>query len=190
MHDNILIVIGSFAVFLIVLILASPTQWRVRNSGTILNIVWLLAGNLTFLINAMVWRDSIADLAPVWCDICKHPLGNSNNALTFSSCENPGGIAHRDLRGKSVYQSTPRQHRRLQNRQNQPSEKDRHWHRSGLWAWSSCYRNGPFLRRTTQPLQHIRGVRLRILRISICRDNMLPFRGPASAQHDISRVRR
>lgn len=77
MHDNILIVIASFAVFLIMLILASPTQWRVRNTGTILNIGWLLAGNLTFLVNAVIWRDNVVNSAPVWCDICKHVVPQS-----------------------------------------------------------------------------------------------------------------
>lgn len=83
MHDNIIVVLTSFAVLLIVLILASPAQWRVRNTGTLLNIGWLLAGNLVFLINAIIWRDNVANSVPVWCDICK-PLAISPRQRTDS----------------------------------------------------------------------------------------------------------
>jgi pheromone a factor receptor len=69
MHDNILPVLTAFA--LVLLLLAGYTQWGARNLGTLLNIGWLLAGNLIFLVNAVVWRDTYDDIAPVWCDICE-----------------------------------------------------------------------------------------------------------------------
>lgn len=69
MHDNVLPILTSFALTL--LLLAGYTQWGSRNIGTLLNVGWLIAGNLIFLVNALVWRDTYEDIAPVWCDVCK-----------------------------------------------------------------------------------------------------------------------
>jgi len=68
MHDNWLPVLTAIATVL--MILASAAQWRARNLGTLLNIGWILVGNLNFFINSVIWRDHFEDTAPVFCDIC------------------------------------------------------------------------------------------------------------------------
>jgi pheromone a factor receptor len=69
MHDSALPVVTTIAIIL--LLLAGSAQWRARNLGTLLNIGWTLAGNLSFLLNTLIWRDHSRDAAPVFCDICR-----------------------------------------------------------------------------------------------------------------------
>ena len=69
MHDNSLPVLTAIATVL--MMLASAAQWRARNLGTLLNIGWILVGNLNFFLNSVIWRDHYDDTAPVFCDICE-----------------------------------------------------------------------------------------------------------------------
>nr|AEY62480.1 pheromone receptor a1 [Anthracocystis walkeri] len=48
-----------------------PFAWHIRsrNVGTIALSVWLILGNLDNFVNSMVWWNSIADLAPGFCEI-------------------------------------------------------------------------------------------------------------------------
>jgi pheromone a factor receptor len=69
MHDNSLPVLTAIATVL--MMLASAAQWRARNLGTLLNIGWILVGNLNFFLNSVIWRDHSEDTAPVFCDICE-----------------------------------------------------------------------------------------------------------------------
>jgi pheromone a factor receptor len=69
MHDNSLPVLTAIATVL--MMLASAAQWRARNLGTLLNIGWILVGNLNFFLNSVIWRDHFENSAPVFCDICE-----------------------------------------------------------------------------------------------------------------------
>jgi pheromone a factor receptor len=54
---------------LLLLILPAPWHIKSRNSGTLLYIGWAFIGNLTYLVNAIVWNGNLLNPAPVWCDI-------------------------------------------------------------------------------------------------------------------------
>jgi pheromone a factor receptor len=41
------------------------------NVGTVLFMAWAGLGCLNGFINSIVWDHSIANVAPVWCDICQ-----------------------------------------------------------------------------------------------------------------------
>ncbi|KAJ6470317.1 putative transmembrane pheromone receptor [Mycena sanguinolenta] len=60
--------IFSFLGFILVLI---PLPWHFQawNSGTCLFMIWTALSCLIAFINSMVWANSVADVAPVWCDI-------------------------------------------------------------------------------------------------------------------------
>lgn len=49
------------------LIILAPLAWNV---GTILFMAWAGLGCLNGFINSVIWDHSIANVAPVWCDIC------------------------------------------------------------------------------------------------------------------------
>ncbi|KAJ7469378.1 pheromone receptor Rcb3 B45 [Mycena galericulata] len=58
----------SFLGFILVLI---PLPWHFQawNSGTCLFMIWTALSCLISFINSLVWRASVLDVAPVWCDI-------------------------------------------------------------------------------------------------------------------------
>ena len=50
-----------------------PLPWHVQawNSGTCLYMIWTALGLLNMAVNSIVWRSSVVNYAPVWCDIRK-----------------------------------------------------------------------------------------------------------------------
>ncbi|KAG2040962.1 GPCR fungal pheromone mating factor [Suillus americanus] len=46
-----------------------PWHWRAGNISTIAISLWLFVGNVTYGINAILWGDTVQNIAPVWCDI-------------------------------------------------------------------------------------------------------------------------
>ncbi|KAK7030188.1 STE3-like pheromone receptor [Favolaschia claudopus] len=58
----------SFLGFVLVLI---PLPWHFQawNSGTCLFMIWVSISCLIGFVNSIIWGDSIADVAPIWCDI-------------------------------------------------------------------------------------------------------------------------
>ncbi|KAJ7819795.1 pheromone A receptor-domain-containing protein [Mycena olivaceomarginata] len=60
--------VGAFLACVLVLI-PLPWQWRARNTPVLSMMAWLFATNLSYVINAVIWYDSIDNVAPVLCDI-------------------------------------------------------------------------------------------------------------------------
>lgn len=60
----------AFIGFVLALI---PLPWHLQswNSGTCYYMVWTALACLNEFVNAVVWSNTVIDLAPVWCDICK-----------------------------------------------------------------------------------------------------------------------
>jgi pheromone a factor receptor len=67
MHDLGLTIFSGLGIVLVLLPL--PMHLRAGNAGTLFNIAWLFVGNLIFFVNTIVWWDSDANVAPIWCDI-------------------------------------------------------------------------------------------------------------------------
>nr|DBA11503.1 TPA_inf: STE3 [Sporisorium graminicola] len=67
MLDHVTPFFSLLAFFLVLL----PLAWHVRsrNVGTIALSVWLLLGNLDTFVNAVVWWNTDADLAPGYCEL-------------------------------------------------------------------------------------------------------------------------
>lgn len=59
------------AINFLAVILPAPWHWRSRNVSTICLIGWLTVYSVVCFINSLVWANSYADVAPVWCDISK-----------------------------------------------------------------------------------------------------------------------
>jgi pheromone a factor receptor len=59
----------AFLGFILALI---PLPWHLEasNSGTVIYMMWAALANLNAFINAIVWRNTALNVAPVWCDIC------------------------------------------------------------------------------------------------------------------------
>lgn len=55
-------------------ILPAPSHWRAKNFVVLVLILWLAIGNLNTFINRTVWMKRSANVAPVWCDVCKYTL--------------------------------------------------------------------------------------------------------------------
>ena len=71
----------SFPVFPILALVGAvlvliPFPWHLQawNSGTCLYMLWTSLGLINLAVNSIVWRSSVVNYAPVWCDICKFPL--------------------------------------------------------------------------------------------------------------------
>ncbi|EIW74906.1 STE3-like pheromone receptor [Coniophora puteana RWD-64-598 SS2] len=78
--------ICAFLGFLLVFI---PLPWHVRaqNAGTCAYIFWAGLSCLFEFVNAVVWRDSTLNVAPVWCDIStKFMLGASVGIPASALC--------------------------------------------------------------------------------------------------------
>lgn len=92
MRDSVLPVLCGLALVLLLLLL--PAQWRARNTGTLINIAWLFAGNLIWFVNSIAWRDTIDNPAPVWCDICEwHRRSTITCELTSAAVKIQAGLA-------------------------------------------------------------------------------------------------
>lgn len=48
-----------------------PWHWRAGNISTIAISLWLFVGNIIYGINAIIWGNTVQNIAPVWCDISK-----------------------------------------------------------------------------------------------------------------------
>lgn len=74
-------VLALLAAFVVLI----PLPWHLQalNSGTCLYMIWTALACLNYGVNTIVWRSTVIDYAPVWCDICglfmprKRFLGNS-----------------------------------------------------------------------------------------------------------------
>ncbi|KAK6987715.1 STE3-like pheromone receptor [Favolaschia claudopus] len=80
--------IFAFLGFVCVLI---PLPWHFQawNSGTCLFMMWTALSCLIGFVNSVVWRESIADVAPIWCDISTRlMIGIAVGIPTASLCIN------------------------------------------------------------------------------------------------------
>ncbi|KAJ3970125.1 GPCR fungal pheromone mating factor, partial [Lentinula raphanica] len=60
-----------------------------RNTGTCLFMAWIGLACIILSINSFLWKDTISNLAPVWCDISSKLLVGSNAAIaSVASCIN------------------------------------------------------------------------------------------------------
>ncbi|KAG8929276.1 a-factor receptor [Tulasnella sp. 419] len=50
-------------------LLPSPWHWKNRNTGTLLFLGWTVIGLVIYGVDSVVWKGSLADKAPAWCDI-------------------------------------------------------------------------------------------------------------------------
>ncbi|GFZ49116.1 hypothetical protein JCM24511_06866 [Saitozyma sp. JCM 24511] len=82
MHDLGLTIFSGLGMVLVLLPL--PMHLRAGNAGTVFNIAWLFAGNLVFFVNTIIWWDSDANIAPVWCDISIKILNGLQVGLSAS----------------------------------------------------------------------------------------------------------
>ncbi|KAG1773715.1 GPCR fungal pheromone mating factor [Suillus placidus] len=46
-----------------------PWHWRAGNISTLAISLWLFVSNVIFGINAIIWGNTVQNIAPVWCDI-------------------------------------------------------------------------------------------------------------------------
>ncbi|OCH88490.1 STE3-domain-containing protein [Obba rivulosa] len=72
--------IGAFIAAVLVLI-PLPSHWRARNVATLAIIVWLFVLNVIYCVNTIVWRKTVLNYAPVWCDITTKIIIGSSTAL-------------------------------------------------------------------------------------------------------------
>ncbi|KAJ3754823.1 pheromone A receptor-domain-containing protein [Lentinula raphanica] len=78
----------SLSAFVLVFI---PFYWhlKARNTGTCLFMAWIGLACIILSINSFLWKDTISNLAPVWCDISSKLLVGSNAAIaSVASCIN------------------------------------------------------------------------------------------------------
>ncbi|KAJ7813352.1 pheromone receptor [Mycena olivaceomarginata] len=68
--------IAAFSLFL-----ALPWHWRAGNVATLSIIAWLFTINIIFAVDALIWGDSTAIVAAVWCDITTKLIIGSSLAL-------------------------------------------------------------------------------------------------------------
>lgn len=63
------------------LLVLLPLPWLLRrwNVGVWMYAIWISIGCLMHGINAIVWKDNVQIMGPVWCDICKQTR-NSKSA--------------------------------------------------------------------------------------------------------------
>ncbi|KAF8332005.1 pheromone A receptor-domain-containing protein [Cantharellus anzutake] len=63
----------AFQVFtsiaIVLILLPAPWHWSARNCGTLLYIGWTFLACVIYLVNSIIWNESVVDVAPVWCDI-------------------------------------------------------------------------------------------------------------------------
>ncbi|KIY64604.1 STE3-domain-containing protein [Cylindrobasidium torrendii FP15055 ss-10] len=79
-----------FAVLAIVCILV-PLPWHLQawNTGTCMFMIWVALAILNFLVNTLVWKNNVADMAPIWCDISTRiTLASSVGISAASLCIN------------------------------------------------------------------------------------------------------
>ena len=73
-----LLPVFAFLGFIVALI---PLPWHLQawNAGTCVYMIWASFACLIQFVNAIVWRDTALDYAPVWCDISE-PAFTSDRA--------------------------------------------------------------------------------------------------------------
>jgi pheromone a factor receptor len=77
----------------------APLAWNV---GTSLFMAWAGLGCLNAFINSVVWNSSVANVAPVWCDICLLHFVLSVPSAVTDSCDFALVIASRFMIGLNV----------------------------------------------------------------------------------------
>ena len=96
--------------FIGVVLVLIPLPWHFQawNSGTCLYMIWTALGLINLAINSIIWRSSVINYAPIWCDICKYMARLSISQLTFVkySFTSPCGSWSCHTRRISMYQST------------------------------------------------------------------------------------
>ncbi|KAF9441480.1 STE3-like pheromone receptor [Macrolepiota fuliginosa MF-IS2] len=63
------------------LLIPLPWHWRARNVATLSIILWLFIANITYAVDAIIWKDNVALIAKVWCDITTKLIIGINFAL-------------------------------------------------------------------------------------------------------------
>jgi len=88
-----------------------PHHWRVKNFATLSIIAWLVAFELTYGVNAVIWADNVGIRAQVWCDIatkiqigaqmglpgCCLCMARRLNRIAYGQEMSPRGWSHRAL---------------------------------------------------------------------------------------------
>ncbi len=51
-----------------------PLSWHLQawNAGTCIYMLWAGLASLVEFVDSIVWYGSLADVAPVWCDVCEY----------------------------------------------------------------------------------------------------------------------
>ncbi|KAG5650197.1 hypothetical protein H0H81_000357, partial [Sphagnurus paluster] len=77
----------SVVSFITAILVAIPFAWHLEawNTGTCMYMAWTSLGCLNLFINSVIWRGSIANVAPVWCDISSKFMVGTSLALPAAS---------------------------------------------------------------------------------------------------------
>ncbi|KIJ08353.1 hypothetical protein PAXINDRAFT_88955 [Paxillus involutus ATCC 200175] len=73
----------------VLVLIPVPWHWRAGNVPTLSMSAWLFVSNIVYGINAIVWGDTVLNVAPVYCDIAtKLQIGSTIGlpAAMFSLC--------------------------------------------------------------------------------------------------------
>ncbi|KAI0776716.1 pheromone A receptor-domain-containing protein [Trametes elegans] len=82
-----------------------PLTWHLQawNAGTCAYMIWASLACLVQFINSIVWKDTTANIAPVWCDICtKFIIGAGVGIPASTLCINRRLYAITSVRSVSV----------------------------------------------------------------------------------------
>ncbi|PVG02693.1 STE3-domain-containing protein [Serendipita vermifera] len=74
-----------YALSLAAILFPAPSLFRKRNTGILLLMSWLFASQLCLLVNSIVWRGNIKDVAPFWCDFSTAILAIIGTAIACST---------------------------------------------------------------------------------------------------------
>ncbi|KAH7904575.1 pheromone A receptor-domain-containing protein [Hygrophoropsis aurantiaca] len=76
----ILAIIGS-----VLVLIPLPWHFQAWNSGTCLYMIWTSLGLLNLAINSIIWRSTVINYAPVWCDISSRLIVGVSVAIPAAS---------------------------------------------------------------------------------------------------------
>lgn len=107
----------------IVALIPLPWHFQAWNAGTCIFMLWASISSLIQFVNSLVWRGNVADVAPIWCDICKSSQQFSLNSRVLTNCssifisyKNYHWCRSRNPRCFSLYQSSTLQDRKYKGR--------------------------------------------------------------------------
>ncbi|KAG1750489.1 pheromone receptor Rcb3 B43 [Suillus paluster] len=69
----------------VLVLIPLPWHFQAWNSGTCLYMIWTALGLLNLAINSIVWRSSVINYAPVWCDISSRLIVGVSVAIPAAS---------------------------------------------------------------------------------------------------------